>query len=185
MKFFLFILPLVSVTVYSQTYSRVVSDKEITDFIQWDLSKDSIAGKRRVYRKIIPFQKTDFILKDSAEKKWVEYSLSGYLFKKKNYTDSLFSVDDIDFLIEQADKTINASWEFDWPNVSLKDTLALHPKNTIFSYSLPLFSVDRNKVIIIKAFYCGLVCGGGAYYIYKRRSAGEWELMKAINEWAE
>ncbi len=33
----------------------------------------------------------------------------------------------------------------------------------LYSYSLPLFSTDKKYVIIIEAFFCGLVCGDGDY----------------------
>jgi hypothetical protein len=32
----------------------------------------------------------------------------------------------------------------------------------ILNYCLPVFSVDKRKAILIKGFYCGLLCGGGA-----------------------
>jgi hypothetical protein len=62
--------------------------------------------------------------------------------------------------------------------------LSLHPEKTIFSYSIPIFSRNHQYAILIKGFYCGLVCGNGAYYLYKRNGA-DWIMIKRFNEWAE
>ncbi len=58
-------------------------------------------------------------------------------------------------------------------------------EHIVYSYSFPLFSYEKNYAIIIKTFYCGMLCGGGAYYIYRRLSNGDWTLIKKINEWGE
>lgn len=59
------------------------------------------------------------------------------------------------------------------------------PSATIFSYSMPLFSFDKKRVLVIEGFYCGVACGGGAYYIYKQQTNGNWLIIKKFKEWSE
>ncbi|MBL7722783.1 MAG: hypothetical protein JNK27_01485 [Chitinophagaceae bacterium] len=85
--------------------------------------------------------------------------------------------------------TKNTQWESSFKNSVLVDS-AEHidyrrVKQMVYMYSLPLFSYDKTCAIIIKTFYCGMLCGGGAYYIYRKNSNSDWILITKINEWGE
>ena len=73
-------------------------------------------------------------------------------------------------------------------NIRLYDTIQLvnnQVDKVLYSYSLPLFSSDKKYVIIIEAFYCGLVCGGGDYNLYERQAGNSWKKMKQLVHWDE
>ena len=66
-----------------------------------------------------------------------------------------------------------------------KDYHKVKDGKTIFVYSLPLFSIDKKKAIIIKGFYCGFLCGGSAYYVYSKNDKNEWHVIKEFNVFGE
>ena len=55
--------------------------------------------------------------------------------------------------------------------------------NKICSLSIPLFSKDRNIAIVKIGYSCGVLCGEGGIYIYKKEKNGNWNLIKSISDW--
>ena len=180
MKYFILIIFLnMTFSSNSQTYSKVISDNEIINFINLDIQRDSIKGKKTIRREMYKLYEDAFFYKDSADLREIIYHL-----------DTFFSRQDIDFFLEQIKKSKKRNtWKKAFINSTLVDNVELDSNNRVesvmYSYSLPLFSFDKRKVIIIKGFFCGLVCGGGATYIYERTNTNEWQLIKKLNEWAE
>ena len=182
MKSITLIFLLISISSFTQTYSELIPDKDVIDFITWRLNKDTGETKQYVSEKIMLITRNNFVLDSSATD---SRSNTYFLFKKENHLDSIFSADDISFFTSQAEKTKSKVWTPEAENFQLETPVSFHPDHTTCSYSIPYYPVDRKKVIIIEAFYCGIVCGGGAYYIYGNRSSNGWMLLKKVNEWVE
>ncbi len=198
MKFFLVTaFLLLSHVSLCQTYSKVISDSEIVSFIDSDILNDSIKFTKSVERQMFSLYLDVFYYKDSSDfVKKNENSLFIFrynVFRGKEYTnhlDSIFSRKDIDFFYKQIKgQTKISTWLQSFVNSTLVDNVELdsnrYAKQVMYSYSLPLFSFDRRRAIIIKGFYCGFLCGGGAYYIYERDNGNKWRLLRKINEWGE
>jgi hypothetical protein len=181
-----------------QTYSRIISDSEIVEFINSDIQRDSIKKIKAVQEKIYPLNPDDFYYKDSIDFKAKNDKNSSFIFiyhkvnKKKiltNDIDTLFSREDIDFFYKQLKGLRRRHyWKNRFDNSAFINDIELdsnnYAKQTMYSYSVPLFSRDKTRVIIIKSFLCGMLCGGGGYYIYQKTKNGDWQLIKIINRWA-
>ena len=187
------------ITASGQTYNKIIKDEEYIDFINKDILRDSVKAKHRVLKRQYPLTVAQFYYKDSAD--FISkntYQNQYFIFKRLQYgdkvltnsLDTLFSRKDIDFFGAQLEAMKPDSlWKYSFKRAKLVDS-AEHTdnrrvKHTVYSYSLPLFSFDKSYAIIIKTFYCGLLCGGGAYYVYRRNSFGDWDLVMRINEWGE
>jgi hypothetical protein len=109
----------------------------------------------------------------------------GYLFKKENHLDSLFTQDDIEFFISQSENCKETDWNLTMRNIRFEEPTSFHPDHTTWSFSIPFFSVDRKKVIINELFYCGIACGGSVYFIYRKKDDNTWVFIKKVNETAE
>jgi len=48
--------------------------------------------------------------------------------------------------------------------------------------SSPLFSINKNVLIITVGVYCGRLCGGGGTYVYIRKGT-KWILKEEFNNW--
>ena len=184
----------------SQTYSRVISDSEIISFIKNDIKTEQI---NVIASKLYPLYLDDFFYKDSADFNKKNNSISpkysNFLFrhwrnnryKDISYNlDSIFSREDINFFKTQIKGLKKRThWETEFEGVTFDDNPSLdstnHTKATVFYYSIPLFSLDKTKVIIIKGFFCGLLCGGGSYNLYIKQGQSSWLLFKKMNTWAE
>ncbi len=196
MKLLLFILAfLTSPFLYSQKYSSVINDKEIIEFMNWLLTKDSIKTNINLDNKLIPNKNLVYGTLDTAKYPMFE---TWNIFNKRNRLDSFLNQNDGDFFIKQVEGQKLMRWDHQFPNY----TLITYPKNTkdkkynmrildslnrlyntVWAYSLPIFSVDKQKVIIIERFYCGIVCGGGSFNLYERK--GEiWKKLREFNYWS-
>ena len=186
-------------SVNCQTYNAIIKDEEYIDFINKDILRDSVKAKHRILKLRYPLTEDHFYYKDSAEfASKNTYQNQYFIFKRMQFgekvlthsLDTLFSRRDIDFFGAQLEAMKPDSlWKHSFKRAKLVDsavrTYNRRVKHIVYSYSLPLFSHDKSYAIIIKTFYCGLLCGGGAYYIYRRNSFGDWDLVKQINGWGE
>jgi hypothetical protein len=198
MRYFLVFTFILSTTFsYGQTYSKVISDTEIINFITTDILNDSIKGSKTIRRKIFSLYPDIFYYKDSADFV-IKNKNTSFIFRYDiyngrvftNHLDTLFSRKDIDFFYQQIKGLRkNTQWKKAFKNSVLVDDAELdadrNAVNIMYSYSLPLFSADKRRVMIIKSFFCGLLCGGGAYYIYEKDQGNNWHLIRSVNEWGE
>ena len=215
MRYFVaFILLSISKISSSQTYSKVISDDEIIKFINLDIKRDSVDGIKTVRREMFKLFKDVFYYKDSADYEYKNNNNSQFIFRRHFFKgreisfrlDTIFNRKDIDYFLKQINGLKQRkSWEKEFDNSKFFDDVKLasntrvdlnynnrvklgydyRVESVIYTYSIPLFSADKKKAIIIKGFFCGLVCGGGAYYIYKKMDNNEWMLLTKANEWAE
>jgi hypothetical protein len=177
-------------TLFAQTYSKAVPDSLILNFIHAQLNDTKY--RKHVRREMQQLDLDNFYYKDQEHKEDLQWKNPEFIFRKLDRkvstVDSFFTRDDIDFFRTQIKAIKRKRWKSPLPNTELVENVETDEKGrtefVMHSYSLPLFSADFKRAIIIKAFYCGLVCGGGGFYIYERRDNG-WVQIKTITEWAE
>jgi hypothetical protein len=146
-----------------------------------DRLADSVKGARPVRCSYGLPHKDVFYYSDSADfAKKNNTSPPMFIFKRQvykgktysNYLDSIFNRSDIDFFLQQIEAfTPQKEWLKPFKKSYLvKESDVIDKTNyhrvkggkVILNYCLPVFSVDKRKAILIKGFYCGLLCCGGA-----------------------
>ncbi len=203
-RFFSIVLLFTCQNIYSQTYSSLIPDKEIIDFINEDILKDSVKVQRPIRQNFWRPNKEDFYYSDSTDFAQKNNSFPPYfIFKRQVYNgkvytnnlDSVFTRADIDFFLHQIESfTSQEDWVKPFKRSYLvketdmtdkKDYHKVKDGKVVFIYSLPLFSADKRKAILIKGFYCGFLCGGSGYYLYSLNAKNEWKIIKEFNVYAE
>ncbi len=153
----------------------------------WLLKSDSsFKAIRHVDNDIIQLNYLDFIYLDKESRN--NYQNARNIFATRNKLEEYFNVLDANYFVDQIKRQRKYKWNLKLEEIILFDTIQLvdnRVDKVLFSYSLPLFSVDNNYVIIIEAFYCGLLCGGGVYNVYQRLSDNSWKKIKQLNQWGE
>lgn len=115
--------------------------------------------------------------------------------------DSTFTKEDIAFIFQQARYSYFFKLDQKYlPNKKIieLDTIKAYNSNHVISQaywesnlkkygytcglSLPLFSVDRKKVIISFGRSCGMLCGHGGMLIFKKEG-NKWILLTTVSEW--
>jgi hypothetical protein len=157
-----------------QNLSSEISDKEITDFIEWELSTSE--NKKKVYYQIEEWTEKNFQqIKNIADRDF-EYTLK-YLFTKENQLDTIFSKMDIEYLIKQKNSIKKTDWGTDFKN----HKISKRKKNRV-KYSIPLFSKNKKYVVLYKELWRGMENARGCYYLYTRIKSG-WKLVGNYNCW--
>ena len=162
---------------------QLVSDSIIHEFINFQISLKNGYSK-------------PYLISDGAE---YYYDRDDSLEILKQ--DSLFKPEDFKFIFEQIkfSKKYRFKKEF-FNNVILvsSDTLKslrkptsdnfwslFHEKfnsNEYFDFSMPIFSQDKQIVIIRRGMHCGALCGFGGTYIYIKKK-NKWKEIKILNQW--
>lgn len=145
---FILLTSMVYVTSYAQSYSKIVKDEEIYDFIK---QQRRYLGGNKIGSKILEW--------DSCN-----------LFK--NSYDCFF-----DFIQTQNDTILTDKLLTDFQlqyNALIKNSQVLknfksrtHKKKS-YNISIPLFSHDKKTAIIKIAHWCGDECGSGSILIFKK-----------------
>ena len=174
-------------TISAQKYSNVIKDTAITNFMTWLIKSDtSFKAVRHIDNDILKLHSDNFIYSDSSTLK--NYQFAQNIFNKKLSLTQYFNQEDAKYFVQQINKQRKAKWNLKIKGIKLFDTIRLvnnRVDKVLYSYSLPLFSVNRKYVILIEAFYCGLVCGGGGYNLYERQHDNSWKRLKQFNHWDE
>ena len=174
-------------TTSAQKYSTVIKDTAITNFITWLLKRDtSFKATRHVDNDILKLHTDNFIYADSLTLN--NYQFAQNIFNKKNKLTQYFNQGDANYFVRQINQQRKDKWQLKIKRIKLFDTIELvnnRVDKVLYSYSLPLFSADKKYVIIIEAFFCGLVCGGGDYNLYERQQDNSWKKIKQFNHWEE
>ncbi len=167
-------------SVTGQTYSSLTTDKEIYDFLNWMTINDKkhrespIFRRKQIYVEILSWDSSNFVLNEG--------NAGFYLFKSRGGTDTLFKQDDRDFLYNQFLAIKDSVWHSKFSNSKLLTNKEQKKPNRYY-YSIPLFSVDKNMVIVRRTYYCGNLCAYGGYYVYRRLGNNKWEYVTAVNTW--
>lgn len=184
----IFSLLLTNIFCFGQTYSDIISDKEIISFLTWEVNSTEgyseeplFSFKRKISSKISDWDSLNFVKPDSLN----EYDFSVaffYLFQEKNGLDSIFKDEDKKFLFEQFESCRDSTWQSKIPKATITSRKNKKRPN-IYYYSIPLFSKDKIYVIVKIEYYCGSLCAHGGYFIYKRLNEDSWEFVEVVNGW--
>lgn len=187
MKYILLLIALLTIDKsFSQTTTKVISDNEIINFIRWQIISEKRYpdeppnNPKNICNDVIQWRKGQFELAPNTSIHSLEYLLE-YLFNDRNkWLDTIFTIDDKMFLASQCKKQ-KKRWDKIARDVGFIKCRKLHLSN-IHHLSIPLFSMDRQFVLIRESYYCGSLCAYSAIKIYKRKKDGEgWEFLKSIN----
>jgi len=153
-------------TVFGQTKMNSVETKT-TEFITNDLK--AVQGKdsdHYLFEKVLAFDKT--VLADSTINNYFT-TKELRAFNRMRFKKGL-------------------KWNFSSPGIHIVSETKLDSFNRTdfiyYSYSSPLLSKDGNRILVTRGFFCGLLCGGGATFLYEKRN-GIWERIQKFNEWGE
>lgn len=170
---------------FGQTYSSIVSDSTILNFMNWEIKngkkyseRNKLRMKRKISSETLKFENINFYLPDTIHLGDWEYR--EFIFNRFNKIDSLFTKTEIEsiFLQYKAIKDTVWSHKITGANIGLRK----FSLNEYF-YSVPIFTNDNKYVLIKKLFYCGNECAYGGIYLYKRIADDQWELVKVLNGW--
>lgn len=195
MKTFYFIIAILFFycpTAFSQTYSNIIDDQEIYDFLDWLTvnskrhDEESPGETRQVYYKILKWDTTNFVQEsvdtifiDGVPDFRVDFM---YLYKSKQGMDTLFTPQDKEFIFKQFNALKDSVWHKPFSG-SVLLTQRKQKATGEYLYAVPLFSLDRRHVIVRHVYYCGSHCAYGGYYIYRKLEQKKWELVKVVNAW--
>ncbi len=186
---FLVFLTIILMPVTAQTYSSVITDREIYDFMNWMVKNDKktekeIFGKsRKASNKMALWDKSNFVTNNKSNDIQYFEQDNKYLFKRSNEgLDTLFTQADKSFLLEQYAAINSSVWKkgFSGKKIEKKDVVE---DSDLDQYSIPMFTLDKEFVIIYKVFYCGYGCAFGKYYLYKFIGDKKWKFVTAVNQW--
>ncbi len=166
-----------SLFTQAQTYSSVVSDKDIYQFINWHLRsqrtfpKKSFLKRKAISHKITPWYKGGLEEILSSEKEFI----LGYNFDPSQ----IFNEHDSLFMLQQFAGIKDSIWQRKF-NFSYLVNKSKTQVRYLYDYKLPLFSVDGQYVLIQSGFYCGSLCGQWDLCIYKKVGKRKWKLFEEI-----
>ena len=166
-----------------QTYSSMIKDKEIYEFLDWlatnekKLSEEPEGEIKIISYQIEPWDSALLLPLDMAIKYHVKYP-KRYLFNEE-HVDTIFSIKEQKYLFKQFTSIKDTIWQRSFDNSKLWDGKEQERENRHY-YSVPLYSRDRKYVLICKLYYCGNVCGYIGYYIYKRIDKKMWKGVRAL-----
>jgi len=179
----------------AQTYSNFITDKEVTVFFK-QLTPTLEHKVKNIDAELIDWTEPDLF----GELDTI-YQM-GYLTKgifQQAVVQKYFSKDDLKFVTEQFHDISESVWHAkDFLKYELVDTMQYrkilsHSYNNskvgkwyAHSFSMPLFSVNKNYVIIQQEYYCGYMCMRYCVYLYEKNTANntwkeiaKWKCLKA------
>ena len=186
-----------------QKYSYLINDEEIYSFLNWLIINDEIypdePNERKVVNEILQWELANFIPTENyffiTESnnlffrliRWLnplDYFLDfdfKYIFDSEIGTDTIFKEQDRDFLFLQFVAIKDTIWHNSFSESELVSRG--EEKVDIHYFSIPLFSIDKNYVIIERFYYCGTECAYGGYYVYKRLDNNNWKYITIVHSW--
>ncbi len=186
LKITAFFLCFLSSFIQAQTYSNVVSDEEIYGFLNWltanspKPSEEPRFKKKQIYHKILSWDSSHFFA-DTAKIKEYKFFVIDHKYIYQSGADTIFHLVDRDFILEQWKSIKDTLWHGKFSKSALITNKDQRRANRYY-YSIPLFSKDKNYVIVRRTYYCGNTCAYGGFYIYRKLDEG-WKFLYAINTW--
>lgn len=180
---------LFSICSFSQTSENIPNQTEISNFLE----NLEVTGKeiKKIDRKIILWTDYDIYGEQNFE---IELSsfISGILRYKalQNY----FKPEDLKFVEKQFLSQKDSVWQkndlkkFNITGSAEQKKIVEHSKKGqrmgsyySYSFSIPLFSLDKKYAIVKRQFFCGLMCSDQCTYLYERDNiSNKW---KVISSW--
>ncbi|RZJ52961.1 MAG: hypothetical protein EOO44_10055 [Flavobacterium sp.] len=181
---------LFSILCFSQSTENIPDNKEIVTFLE----HLDVSGKKieKIDQKIIRWTEYDIYGEQNLE---IELSsfVSGILRNKslQNY----FKPEDLKFVEKQYLNQKDSVWQktafkkFSLTGPAEQKKISEHSKkglkigsNYSYSFSIPLFSLDKKYALVIQQFYCGLMCSDQCYYVYERNNNSDnWKVISSWN----
>jgi hypothetical protein len=207
-------------TLSAQTYSSLIKDKEIHDFLNWLIRNEKISTEedtepeaRIVLDRIGSWdttliqswnpgyrQKSDSLRHSKPYTKITTDTLmiggqvlvlSDTLWRPAftrivnmlpEAVDSLFMGSEREFLKQQLGAFKGSAWHGNFTDASLTDSIK--KDSIVRCYAVPLFSRDRQYVMVSRIDYCSLpMCASGSVDVYRRISEGKWEYVANLATW--
>lgn len=141
--------------------------------------EDSKFKRRRIANKIMQWDSSNFISKNKSPTD--QFIDEYYYIYRPKFIDTTFKQVDKDFIFRQFVTAKDSIWRHRFPHS--KVIIAKKQKRARrYYYTIPLFSADKQIVIIMKEFYCGDLCAYGGTYIYKK-VGDKWKLFAEVNKW--
>jgi hypothetical protein len=135
--------------------------------------------RKNIYYKMSTWDTANFVRTDTINNPYSEFERK-YLFKKRGGSDTIFNTADRKYLLQQYFAIKDTIWHNRFKNSKLtKNKNQVRPNR--YYYSVPLFSVDKNHVVVSKIYYCGSLCAYFGYYIYRKIDKDNWEFVTCIN----
>ena len=175
---------------HAQTYSDHITDKEITVFFK-ELSAGMNPKILNMDEELIDWMGPD--LYGERDTLFQMGWLTRGIFQNDT-VQKLFDTEDLGFIKTQYDAISESTWhEKHFMAFELVDTLFYrkilsHSYNSkkikkwyAYSFSMPLFNIEKNRVIIQQEYYCGYMCSKYCVYLYER--VPEDKSWKLIANW--
>ena len=111
---------------------------------------------------------------------------------------SAFGINDIKFLKEQYFALRDSIWDFEQMKKFIPADSTVNREivkksqsgkrkikdNYSYTFSVPMFSLDKKSVIIYQDFFCGFLCSTSCIYLYQKKNNGKWEKILSWYCWA-
>ena len=163
--------------IKGQTYSFLINDKDIIEFMNWKLYNDTTPNSE-VPKEFFSFSNhinhwSTIILKWDVTQ---DSNTNNHfcIFNKNNkWLDTIFTNEGKEFLIKQSNSYIDSLWHINAP---------INPKAKIGSIhycNLPLFSIDKQYVLFKEMYRCGGDCGEMGITLYKKINSS-WTVYKSL-----
>ena len=177
---------------YCQTYSDEINNKEISTFFE-ELNLSKRHEIKKINRQIISWEKEQIFGTKDSIKLFLDYEK--YLLTNDTINKYL-SVNDIDYIQKQYLSFKKANWNLsEFKDFELIDSVEINKilnrsikkkrrlkNNYAYSFSIPLFSLDKKYVILIEEYYCGFMCSDQCIKIYQKiDNSANW---KEIAHWS-
>ncbi len=180
-KLLLVILISIHYSSNSQTYSSIIDDEEIYNFLNWITIHDEKYSeenfkRKKISNKILSWQPENFI--NNYED---QFENEKFLYQEENDLHLVFKKDDQQFIYKQFTSLKDSIWHTEFSKSKLISQK--NKRTNYYAYSIPLFSIDKKKAVIYCIFYCGDECAYGGYFIYSKINETDWILIKDINSW--
>lgn len=170
--------------IYGQTYSSLISDIEIYNFLNMLVNdgkdeREPIIKRKHVSPRISKWYSVNLI-KSDPKTDFENYI--NYIFSDK-LADSIFTTADKDYLVKQFHSIKDSVWHKPFCWTKFKKDYYKPGRTRLNLFSIPLFSIDKKHVIVYYEFYCGNLCSWGGYLIYKRKSKNKWEYIASAKSY--
>lgn len=181
LRFLLIISLLISNVGTAQTYSSIVSDRQIYSLLAAIQAADS--GSSIINKVIIPWDPLQLLRgpEDSSTTDFDRYFYN-YMYLYKGRADSMFSTAEKSNFYKQFTVLQDSLWRQPFGGGKLVEII-----NPVLqrskSYSVPLFSRDGAYALVRQALTGAPAGGRGGVFVYRRRDDNGWELVDILNKW--
>ena len=162
---------------HSQTYSLLIHDDVIEDFF-FELSRNLPHEIIKMNEEILEWNERDIYGEQDTLYQIGELTLG---LMEVDTIHSFFTDKDLNYVIKQFNNLDGDHWyPEDFRKFDIIDSVGLNKimshsysekkmgKHYSYTFSIPLFSIDRQYAIVQQEFDCGYECSTYCIYIYKR-----------------